>query len=199
MNSITHELNGVLVKQRVTDGYINATALAKAYEAATGTRKDVRNWLLTERAKAYIEYLSAKTEIHVLELVQVKKGGNVSGTWIHPKLAIPFATWLSIEFEFQVSEWVEEWLATGAIKAEHLQVRLSGKSTRRQLTDAIKSYIDRHPELSENSRHWLFVNISQRVSLMVFGRKTNKLAEDLNISKERLRDALTGNNGDTGW
>ena len=69
--------------------------------------------------------------------------------------------------------------------------RLEGKEARRELTDAIKSYIDRHPELSENNRKWLYANASQRVVLVVFGRKAKKLAEDLGIDPNSLRDALT--------
>ena len=69
--------------------------------------------------------------------------------------------------------------------------RLGGKQTRRRLTDAIKAYIERHPELSENNRKWLYVNASQRVTLVVFGRKAKKLAEDLGVAPDSLRDALT--------
>jgi len=69
--------------------------------------------------------------------------------------------------------------------------RLGGKQTRRRLTDAIKSYIERHPELSENNRKWLYVNASQRVTLVVFGRKAKKLAEDLGVHPDDLRNALT--------
>ena len=69
--------------------------------------------------------------------------------------------------------------------------RLEGKEARRELTDAIKSYVDRHPELSANNRKWLYVNASQRVVLVVFGRKAKKLAEDLGVDPDNLRDALT--------
>ena len=69
--------------------------------------------------------------------------------------------------------------------------RLGGKQTRRRLTDVIKAYIERHPELSENNRKWLYVNVSQRVTLVVFGRKAKKLAEDLGVAPDSLRDALT--------
>ncbi|MEG4805789.1 hypothetical protein QUB63_34925 [Microcoleus sp. ARI1-B5] len=75
--------------------------------------------------------------------------------------------------------------------AEWEIARLGGKQTRRRLTDAIKSYIDRHPELSGNNRKWLYVNASQRVTLVVFGRKAKKLAEDLGVAPDNLRDALT--------
>lgn len=76
-------------------------------------------------------------------------------------------------------------------RQELLRIRLEGKRIRRRLTDAIKAYIDRHPELSENNRKWLYVNASQRVTLVVFGRKAKKLAEDLGVHPDDLRNALT--------
>ena len=76
-------------------------------------------------------------------------------------------------------------------RQELLRIRLEGKRIRRRLTDAIKSYIERHPELSENNRKWLYVNASQRVTLVVFGRKAKKLAEDLGVHPDDLRNALT--------
>lgn len=76
-------------------------------------------------------------------------------------------------------------------RQELLRIRLEGKRIRRRLTDAIKSYIERHSELSENNRKWLYVNASQRVTLVVFGRKAKKLAEDLGVHPDDLRNALT--------
>lgn len=76
-------------------------------------------------------------------------------------------------------------------RQESMRIRLEGKRIRRRLTDAIKAYIERHPELSENNRKWLYINASQRVTLVVFGRKAKKLAEDLGVAPDSLRDALT--------
>lgn len=76
-------------------------------------------------------------------------------------------------------------------RQEFIKQRMASKQVRRQLTDAIKAYIDRHPELSENTRKWLYVNASQRVTLVVFGRKAKKLAEDLGVHPDDLRNALT--------
>lgn len=188
---ITHTVHNIVVGQKKDDGYLNATALAKAYEASVGKRKDVRDWLLTDRANNYIKRLSAKTGIPVLDLVRVKKGGNAAGTWIHPRLATPFATWLSIEFEFLVSDIVEEWLEKNVTNAEREQVRIEGKVTRRSFTDAISSYKERHPELSEGDKTWLHSNASQQVDLAVFGRVAKKLAADLNVPRDKLRDSFT--------
>ena len=48
-------------------------------------------------------------------LVRVKRGSpkNGGGTWIHHKLAVPLAMWISPEFALLVSDWVEQWLMTG--------------------------------------------------------------------------------------
>ena len=97
--------------------------------------------------------------------------------------------------KFGVRSWIQTitgWQSqeTKAL-AEWEVARLVGKQTRRRLTAAIKSYIERHPELSENNRKWLYVNASQRVTLVVFGRKAKKLAEDLGVHPDDLRNALT--------
>ena len=108
-----HKIGDLVVEQRQNDGYINATKLTKAYERKTGTRKNAAKWFENDRTIQYIELLSDKTGLEVYDLVQKKGSGRNQETWIHPKLAISFAMWLSPEFEMIVSEWVEKWLTTG--------------------------------------------------------------------------------------
>jgi KilA-N domain/P63C domain len=137
MNIIEHAMHGVVIGLRQKDGYISATALCKAHNAVSGENVRPKEWLATERALKNVYFLACKLNLTDKndallkgsflplreELVNqgfwglliVNKGGKHSGTWIHPKLAVPFATWLSVEFEFQVSEWIEEWLTTGKI------------------------------------------------------------------------------------
>src|SRR4028118_253658 len=110
---IDHKIGDLVVEQRQNDGYINATKLTKAYERKTGTRKNATKWFENDRTIQYIELLSDKTGLEVYDLVQKKGSGRNQETWIHPKLAISFAMWLSPEFEMIVAEWVEKWLTTG--------------------------------------------------------------------------------------
>lgn len=141
-------VEGISVSQRESDGYIHATALSQAYESATAIRKDPRDWILTERAKTYVDRLSTKTGIPVLDLIQVKKGGIKSGTWIHPKLSVPFATWLSVEFEMMVADWVEEWLTSYSptqleADSDRVLVRDELKNKKRlAFTDQIKTFLE---------------------------------------------------------
>lgn len=110
--------------------------------------------------------------------------GNEVAEYSLEKFAdIGMRSWIQTITEWQPQE-------TKAL-AQWQIARLGSKQTRRRLTDAIKSYIERHPELSDNNRKWLYVNASQRVTLVVFGRKAKKLAEDLGVAPDNLRDALT--------
>lgn len=108
---ILHTFNNVSIGQRKTDGYINATKLCASYQAQTGKTKLSADWLRTKRAKETVSYVSAVTGIPITDLVVTIQGGKPEeqGTWIHPDLATPFGTWLSVEFEFQVSRWLQEW------------------------------------------------------------------------------------------
>ena len=114
-NYITHTLNGVMVSQRNDDGYLNATMLAKAYQKASGKRRDVHDWLRTKRTSESIQHLSTSTGISVdLLVVIIKDGPNeLRGTYIHPRLAVRFAIWLSDEFGYQVEFIIEQWVKDG--------------------------------------------------------------------------------------
>jgi KilA-N domain len=124
---ITHRIQDSLVEQRQLDGYINATALTKAYKLATGKRRDVSEWLANKRTKETLEHLSSKTGISVIELYQAFQGSpeNGGGTWIHPKLAVRFGIWLSDDFGYMVEEWVEQWLTNISPHSEALIHRYS--------------------------------------------------------------------------
>ena len=46
----------------------------------------------------------------------MKKGGNHSGSWIHPDLAVQLAQWISPHFAIQVSRWIRELALTGKVE-----------------------------------------------------------------------------------
>jgi hypothetical protein len=113
MQDIEHQVGGLVVNQRKADGYISATKLTKAYEKQTGKYRNPNLWFEKDRTNEFLERLSDRTGIEVYELVQKKGEGKNREIWIHPKLAVSFAMWLSPEFEVMVSEWVEQWLFAG--------------------------------------------------------------------------------------
>lgn len=76
-------------------------------------------------------------------------------------------------------------------REERLKARMQGKKVRRSFTDAIKDYLDRHPELSEDCREWIYVNSSEAVNKIVFGKRAWELRNERNADRHSLRDAFT--------
>lgn len=74
------------------DGWFNATQAAARF-----ARRPV-DWIKLDSTKSYIAALSRHNpEVRKFHFAQ--KGGSDGGsTWMHPKLAIPFARWLNEDF-----------------------------------------------------------------------------------------------------
>jgi len=90
------------VDQRVSDGYIDATAMCKA------ASKPWNNYYRLKSTKDYIEALAGETGIPETQLVEVKKGKTgkyEQGTWVHPDVGVHLSRWLSPEFAAEVSKW----------------------------------------------------------------------------------------------
>lgn len=107
---VVRNLDGFSVSQRQTDGYVNATELCKA------AGKLFADYRRGDAASAYLDKLSATMGYPIVELVQSRPGrpDNGGGTWVHPKVAINLAQWLSPDFSVQVTEWVFEILKGGS-------------------------------------------------------------------------------------
>lgn len=101
-----------------TDGWINAT------EAAAKFGKKPAKWLELPSTQSYIEVLSkalgfqskvrksdigieSKAGLSLFGLVRTIRGGITPGTWLHPKLAVPFARWCSDEFAVQCDLYID--------------------------------------------------------------------------------------------
>lgn len=107
LSLINHEVDGLEIPQRVTDGYINATALCQA------SGKKLSHYLENKATQEFLAALSADAGIPASALVLVTKGGNptTQGTWIHPDIAVNLGQWLSPRFAVLVSKWVREWMS----------------------------------------------------------------------------------------
>ncbi|MHC8493390.1 KilA-N domain-containing protein [Thalassospira sp. SM2505] len=103
---IPHTINDRTICQRKDDGYIHATAMCNA------AGKRLNNYLRNTVTRDFIDALATETRIRATELVVVKRGGTPSeqGTWVHPKVALHLAQWLSPGFAVQVVNWVFDWM-----------------------------------------------------------------------------------------
>ena len=130
MNSIQNlSFNSVTVSLR-QDGFLNASAVAKHFGKAP------KDYLKSEQTQQYIAALAEnlskgrKIPLEENQLVIVKHGGNQSGTWLHPKLAIHFARWLDPRFAVWCDEQIEH-ILSGSLKLEAHSMALSAQNIRR--------------------------------------------------------------------
>jgi len=112
MNNIGGEinLNGITVLSR-EDGFINATALCKA------GGKQFNDWYRLEKTKLFLNALSSSTghPVDILIHIITNMKNEFRGTWVHPRIAVNIAQWISPLFDVQVSGWVYEIAVTGKV------------------------------------------------------------------------------------
>jgi hypothetical protein len=104
-NFIKHEIENQLMYQRSSDGYVNATSMCKIAD------KRWNDYYVNQNTKEYIKELSSVTRIPVTALVCTIQGGipELQGTWVHPKIAVHLAQWLSPKFALKVTDLVLDW------------------------------------------------------------------------------------------
>lgn len=87
-----------------SDGWINATGAAARFG------KEPYEWLRLPDTERYLGGLKRRYgEIPYVKTSRARadRGG---GTWLHPKLAVKFARWLSVDFEIWCDEKVDDLL-----------------------------------------------------------------------------------------
>ena len=186
-------VNGISVEQRLTDGFINGTAMCAAHN------KDISDWLRTDDTFETVAVLadelgvvpisaekpnSDKTRVSACypTLVVVKRGAPKAGggTWLHPQLAIQLAQWCNKRFALQVSKWVGEWIASAhnpsrlEIDKDRIAIRDEVKDVRRiALTDQVKSFLEKAGQYNRSSKETgnFFGLVHNEVNLVITGEK----------------------------
>lgn len=101
MNVIHAEFQGHDLTFR-EDGWFNAT------DAAAAFGKRLQNWLDNRETQEYIRILAAfLNHSKESDLIRAARGRN-GGTWLHPKLAVPFARWLSLDFAIWCDDKIDK-------------------------------------------------------------------------------------------
>lgn len=99
--------NGVEISRRVSDGYVNATAMCKA------GRKRWPDYVRLDRTQDYLFALATVVQIPTTGrngLIQTIQGGRpeLQGTWVHPRLAVDLARWIAPAFAVWMDGWFLE-------------------------------------------------------------------------------------------
>lgn len=103
--------NNIMVRndafiQRTKDGYFSATKLLAAWNYDNpGNRKEISKYKLNKAFKDFAEQLQS-------EGIEKPLLASNKGTWMHPKLFIDFAMWVSVQFKSVVIDYVLDGLIT---------------------------------------------------------------------------------------
>lgn len=102
-NLKSFEYRGQAIYRR-DDGFVNLTQMCQA----NGKRLD--HFLKANKTKDYIDALSQSLQMGVLDS---GRGGDHSGTWAHPSLAINLARWISADFAVWCDAHIFNLMETG--------------------------------------------------------------------------------------
>jgi hypothetical protein len=100
------EWNGHPIQRRQMDGYVNATAMCKA------NGKHLPHYLANGRTTEYLQALAGSVGIPT-DLLKTSIGtgpNHLRGAWIHPRMAVDLARWISPSFAVWMDGWFLEQL-----------------------------------------------------------------------------------------
>lgn len=158
--------------QRTKDSYFDASTLINAWNSQSNdVKKQLGNYKKSLPTQAFIEQLKKEG----IEKPMIATRGKNGATWMHPKLFIDFAMWVSVEFKSIVIDYVLD----GLIKS-----RNNDGDYYNEMTAAIIEYHTKDNKSKPN--HKVYTEEAMRVrQLLGLGYK------DRNLMTEKDLDNLT--------
>lgn len=173
------------------DGWLHATEIAERFG------KEPAQWLRLDSTKEYIERLSERMgksnvgKSHIT-LVKTRRGNtSTSGTWLHPKLAVKFARWLSVDFEIWCDEQIDA-LVRGD-QAKWQQARQQLAVGYRGLCDALAIAYE---ESGKTPQRHHFINEAKLINHVITGQFAGRNRDELSahelvlVTLIEIRDVL---------
>lgn len=156
------------------DAWFNAT------EAAAHFGKRVDNWL---RLDETIKYLEALKDIlntsDVRDLILTKKGKS-GGTWLHPRLAVPFARWLDIKFSVWCDMQIDKLIRNEHPAIDWRRLRHASSASFNLMTESLK--LNREC-LGKDTKGHHYSNEARLVNWAAFGEFKGMNRDDLSIQE----------------
>ncbi len=201
------------VEIRQSDGYYDATLMCRS------AGKLVADYTRTKGAASFKKRLSDVMGITISSLVQQERGkGKDQSTWVHRKIALHLAQWISDDFALWVTDLVEKFL-TGQVTTEQSQAAAAEvaaavdvvndvpptvppqlvqwnnqRDDGRELTKAKSDVIK---EVTGGKAYGAYWRINDAINMGCTGKTTKQLRVDLGIKKggtprDRMGAAMLG-------
>jgi len=98
---ISLEYSGIRISFNES-GWFNATKAAELFKKRPG------DWLKLKETKSYMISLCEFHKVTQNHFIKTKRGKRVGGTWLHPRLAVPFARWCDVNFAIWCDEQIDK-------------------------------------------------------------------------------------------
>ena len=104
---VVRSWNGQAIQRRRVDNFVNATGMCNA------NGKHWPDYRRNDRCQSYLGALAETMGNPMDSLIESVPGRN-GGTWVHPRVAVDLARWISPEFAVWMDGWLLEELETSA-------------------------------------------------------------------------------------
>ena len=157
--------------QRTKDGYFSANVLIDGYNSMSGKKpKQLQKYKNNSSFKDFVKHLKDEG----IENPVISGRGINGGTWMHPKLFIDFAMWVSVEFKSQVIDMVMDGLI------------LSRNCAGDYYKEMCATILDKYQEVKGNKpAHFIFINEANNI------KKALGVKKDRNELSQKELDNIT--------
>lgn len=179
------------VMQFNDSGWFNATTAADKFG------KDAYEWT---RLPSTAEYLSAlESKCGNIPYLETKRGRN-GGTWLHPKLAVAFARWLSADFAVWCDLQIDKIIHGERESVDWGMLRHASKSSNKVANEILQMV---RSEQGKETKSFHYANEAKLVNYALTGKfeaidRDNLSADDLDMlaSLENRNSVLIGRDAD---
>lgn len=181
----------------------SSTVMVNATEMAKPFGKKPAHFLRGAQTQRFIETFGRIANLQSEEIVVRFNGGNNLGTWMHEKLALKFAAWLSPEFELWVYDVFENHIKGGQV--QNSQQPLSRMQILQIAMEAEKELQEARQEnqmLQNHNNRLVESNYIMRPKVEYYDKvlksastyKTTIIAKELGMTARHLNKILKDNN-----
>lgn len=181
------------VMQFNDSGWFNATIAADRFG------KRPVNWLELDSTVRYMTSMSSALKVDKSDLLDIKKGRS-GGTWMHPKLAIAFARWLSDDFAVWCDLQIDKIIHGERESIDWGMMRHASKSSNKVANEILMMV---RQEQGKETKHFHYANEAKLVNYALTGKfepvdRDSLSAKDLDLlaSLENRNSVLIGRDVD---
>lgn len=181
------------VMQFNDSGWFNATIAADRFG------KRPVNWLELDSTVRYMASMSSALKVDKSDLLDIKKGRS-GGTWMHPKLAIAFARWLSDDFAVWCDLQIDKIIHGERESIDWGMMRHASKSSNKVANEILMMV---RQEQGKKTKHFHYANEAKLVNFALTGKfepvdRDSLSAQDLDLlaSLENRNSVLIGRDVD---